>query len=417
MNAFRLAYLDLTRRPLSSTIAVVSIALSVATAGVLLRLSDLAEKRFSSVASGTEAIVGAKSGDLDILLGALNSEVSKDEQTGYLPMKLFESLRANAPVQFEDGVKTQPGFIKSISPFVYAGWLNGAPVVGTDDSVLRRGLRPDDGEFPSSVAEIAVGAALARQYNYHLGQIVNVDPLRAAAPGSGTEPDAKMLGQALPFKISAILSPTGSAWDHQAWMTLASARVLLSHTRLRNSIWGPDVLNYFLIDLQPGGFVQLQALVNDRTVGQVVRVASAEERLRSLTGTGRDLGLTIVGLVLAMAVLSLASVLITRFESLSLQLAVLRAIGYSRRQLGLWLLIEGLLLGAVACVIGAAIDGLVFPLIRSLLAGSLPAVDLVSSSLLESAPIWIAALIATVLSVVIPIIRAYRQDVHTSLRA
>ena len=151
----------------------------------------------------------------------------------------------------------------------------------------------------------------------------------------------------------------------------------------------------------------------------MVNVAQARERLRELTGTGRDLGLTIVALVLLMAALSLASVLITRFESLSLQLAVLRAIGYSRRELARWLLLEGLLLGAFACFIGAALDAAMFPLLRSALSTTLPTTLSSTSptSILESAPIWLAALLATVFSVAIPMVRAYRQDVHTALRA
>jgi putative ABC transport system permease protein len=155
--------------------------------------------------------------------------------------------------------------------------------------------------------------------------------------------------------------------------------------------------------------------VNDRTVGQVVQVESAKEKLQRLTGTGRDLGLTIVVLVLLMAALSLASILITRFESLSLQLAVLRAIGYSRAELARWLLIEGLMLGVVACVLGAVVDASAFPILRAALSTSLP-LNL-PSSIFESAPIWIAALVATILSVAIPILRAYRQDVHSQLRA
>lgn len=425
MTAFRLAFLDLVRRPLSSAIVIVSIALSVAVAGVLLRLSHLAERRFSTIATGTEALVGAKSGDLDILLGALNGEVSPNDQTGYLPMKLFLSLQANAPVQFEDGAKAQPGYVRAITPFVYAGWLGGAPCVGTDDSMLKRGgVMIDEGSWPSGLGELTLGAALARQLGLQPGATVSVDPLASAPAGTGPEPaDPKVVGQPMPFHVVGVLKPTGSAWDHQAWMTLPSARVMLAHTRLKNSIWGVDVLNYYLLDLspdvagQPSSFVQLKALINDRTVGQVVRVADARARLEQLTGTGRSLGLAIVVLVLAMAVLSLASVLITRFDSLSLQLAVLRAIGYSRTELATWLLSEGLMLGLSAAVLGALIDACVFPLVRAALGTSLPSADLVASSVFESSPIWIAALTATVLSVAIPIARAYRQDVATSLRA
>lgn len=427
MSAFRLAFLDLVRRPLSTVIAVISIALSIATAGTLLRLGVLAEKRFASMAGGVEAIVGAKSGDLEILLGALNGEFSRARPPAYLPLKLFESLKAAAPVKFEDGAQAQPSFIKIIVPFVYAGTLqdsatefHAAAVVGTDESLLaidagEHRLRLREGAWTQAPGELVLGASLAGAFR--LGQVVTVDPLIAAPPGTGPEPNAQTLGQPMPFKVVGILEPTRTAWDRQAWTSLASARVMLSHTRLRNSIWGADVLNYFLIDLEPGGAVKLEALVNDRTVGQVVDVATSRAKLQALTGSGRDVGLVVVILVLAMAVLSLASVLIARFESLSLQLAVLRAIGYSKRELTAWLLCEGLLLGLVACLLGATLDAAAFPAIRSVLGSSLPAADLVASSVFESWPIWCSALVATVLSVAIPIIRAQRQDVHASLRA
>ena len=428
MNALRLAWLDLSRRPLSSVIAVVSIGLSVATAGTLLRLVHLADQRFSTLAIGADAIVGAKSGDLDILLGALNSELAPTNPPGYLPMKLFESLRANAPVKFEDGHEAQPGFIKSVTPFVYAGTLDGAPAVGIDDSWLLNqshsefGLfRLAQGRWANAPAELVIGSTLARERGYQLNSVVQVQPLKPAAPGAGPEPSASLIGQPLPFQIVGILNSTSSAWDRHAWMTLPSARVLLSHTRLRNSIWGNDVLNYFLIRLPEESvtesLVKLKALVNDRTVGQVVDVPEAKAKLRELTGSGRDVGLLVVALVLVMAVLSLASVLITRFESLSLQLAVLRAIGYSKRELAIWLLCEGLMIGLTACVVGAFIDAVLFPVIRSRLGSSLPGPEIVSSSVFESSPVWLAAVIATLLAVVIPIVRAYRQDVNTSLRA
>lgn len=416
MNSVHLAYLDLIRRPLSSAIAILSISLSVATAGTLLRLGHLAEKRYASLATSGDAIVGAKSGDIDILLGALNAEFKTSAPPGYLPLKLFESLKAAQPVRFEDGHQAEPGFIKTISPFVFAGTLDSAPAVATDETLLQRSLKLREGVWAQAPAEIVVGSLLAQKNGYRIGQVVTVEPLPPAEKTVGPEPSAETLGKPLPFKIVGLLEPTRSAWDRQAWMSLSSAHVLLSHTRLHNSIWGVDVLNYFLIELEPDGLARLEALVNDRTVGQVVYVPATKEKLQNLTGTGRNVGLLIVGLVLLMAALSLSSILITRFESLSLQLAVLRAIGYSKRELAVWLLCEALILGIVACVMGAAIDAASFPFIRDLLGSSLPSPDLVTSSVVESFPIWAAAIFATLLSVAVPIVRAYRQDVHTSLR-
>ena len=177
MSAFRLALLDLIRRPLSSVIALISISLSVATAGTLLRLGHLAEKRYSSLATAGDAIVGAKSGDLDILLGSSNAEFDSAKPPGYLPLKLFESLRAAQPVKFEDGHEAQPGFIKTISPFVYAGTLEQAAAVGTDESLIQHALKMREGRWALAPAELVVGSALAEKKNYQLEQIVSVEPL------------------------------------------------------------------------------------------------------------------------------------------------------------------------------------------------------------------------------------------------
>ena len=109
--------------------------------------------------------------------------------------------------------------------------------------------------------------------------------------------------------------------------------------------------------------------------------------------------------------------LITRFEAMTLQLAVLRAIGYSRNVIGTWLIWEGLLLGLAGCALGALLDMSVFPVLRDLLGNALPPPELVDSSIFESLPIWALALVATVSAIFIPLIRLYRQDVHQALKS
>jgi ABC-type lipoprotein release transport system permease subunit len=101
---------------------------------------------------------------------------------------------------------------------------------------------------------------------------------------------------------------------------------------------------------------------------------------------------------------------------MSVQLAVLRAIGYARGEIARWLLWEGFLLGLAGCALGALLDGLGFPILRALLNGALPPVELVSSSLSESAVVWLVAVVATTLAIFVPLIRLYRQDVHQALK-
>jgi predicted lysophospholipase L1 biosynthesis ABC-type transport system permease subunit len=102
---------------------------------------------------------------------------------------------------------------------------------------------------------------------------------------------------------------------------------------------------------------------------------------------------------------------------MALQIAVLRAIGYGRRRVSAWLMLEGVLLGLAACVIGALLDAAAFPMFRAMLGAALPSEELASISIWHSAPVWAAAILSTVLAVFIPLVRFYRQDVHLSLRS
>lgn len=410
MTAWKLAILNLSRRPLPTFIAIFAIAISVACSGILLRLNQLSQDRFRSMGRGPDAIVGAKAGGIDILLNALNGE---GEYPGYLPMKLFESLKAAQNVHFEDGANAQPTFLESIVPFVYFAKAGPYRVVGTDESFFRRPHSEDNlqfakGSWSSKPSDVVLGADVATRLNKMVGDSIQIESWNPEGTAS----------QKLEMPIHGVLARTHSAWDRMLYSDLSTAQAILRTENLStSSIWGPNVLNYFLIYLRPGGFPELSSLINRRTVGQAILVETQKERLQNLTGTGETLGLFVQILILSLSALSLTAMLVTRFEAMSLQLAVLRAIGYSKTVIGSWLLLEGFLIGLSACLLGMILDGLCFPLMRGLLSGALPSPEVIGSSILQSYPVWATALIATTASVFLPLYRVYRQDVHFSLRS
>src|SRR5262249_12947487 len=157
----------------------------------------------------------------------------------------------------------------------------------------------------------------------------------------------------------------------------------------------------FLMVLQPGGFTYLQNLVNKRTVGQAILVDDERLRLEELTGAGKSIGLFVSVFVILLSSLSVSAMLITRFEAMSVQLAVLRAIGYARAEIGRWLIWEGFLLGVGGCVLGAMIDGFTFPIVRDLLGSALPPVDVAASTLFQSLPVWLVTIPATAFAIFI----------------
>lgn len=411
MTPFRLAVLSLFRRKVPSVITIVSIAISVACAGILLRLYHLSASRFDSIGRGWDAVVGAKAGGIEILLNSLNGEGPYPD---YLPYVLYESLRAAKTVQFEDGHTSTPSYLTAISPFVYFAKLGPYRVAGTDEDFTRKLNAPlspfKEGGWPIRDDEVVAGSQVAAHENLHIGDQVQLQPWIGGDSG----------GPAISVKISGLLEKTGSAWDRMLFGTVEQAQKVIGDHQGQigaRSIWGNRVLNYFLINLQPGGFEKLEALVNKRTVGQVVRVDEEKQRLEELTGAGKSIGLFVSIFVILLSSLSVSSMLITRFEGMSVQLAVLRAIGHSRREVGMWLIWEGFLLGIAGCVLGALIDAAGFPVLRSLLGTALPPAEVISSSVFESWIIWLLTIAATIAAIFIPLIRLYRQDVHQALKS
>src|SRR5262249_32429233 len=131
------------------------------------------------------------------------------------------------------------------------------------------------------------------------------------------------------LRVVGVLASTGTVVDRALYANLDTAHQTLAPLDLAHrSIWKEDVLHYFLVDVDPGGFEPLRTLVDGRTVGQLVSVPAARARLAELTGTGRSLGLLVTGLIIGLGGLSVAAMMTTRFDSMTIDLAVLRALGF-----------------------------------------------------------------------------------------
>ncbi|MNK01121.1 FtsX-like permease family protein [compost metagenome] len=409
MSPLKIAFLHLVRRRVSSLIAILGIAIAVSSSGVLLRLYHLSSARFSSLPRAGDAIVGAKTSGLDILLGSLNLE---GDYPDFIPLNLFMTLKAEVQIQFEDGARAHSSFIETIIPFVTFAQKGHFRIIGTEESFIKSGRHglPElaSGQWPALPGEVLLGVQAADKLGLKEGDLFQA-PAWTDKNHNHT-PEHR-------FKVVGLLKPTGKSWDRGIYSNLATAHHVFADSPVaRTSIWKANVLHYFIVYLKPGGASWIESLINQRTVGQVVFVDQEIAKLEKLTGTGRDLGLVMSIIVLILGAFTVTAMMITRFESMTAQLAVLRALGFSKFQLTGVMLGEALLLGLVACLLGATLDALAFPWIRELLGNNLPSAELVAMPLWQSAPVWIAALLGTLCSILIPLWRLYRQDLHLSLR-
>ena len=168
MSPLALAVSNLTRRRVPTLIALVAITLAVALGGTLLRLYVLTSERFDTLAEG-EAVIGAKSGEIAILLGSLNLE---GPPPGPLPLALFETLRDRGNQRLTMEQDSVVPFLRAVVPMVHFATWRGHRVIGTDEAFR---LRPDgsaralDGRWPARHGEVVLGAEVARQEGERCG--------------------------------------------------------------------------------------------------------------------------------------------------------------------------------------------------------------------------------------------------------
>lgn len=419
MTLFRLAWLGLARHRASTALAVLALGLTVACAGLLLRTARLADARFATMAPAGDALIAAKGGSTDAVLGALNAEGAYPR---FIPMRLFATLVNEA--WYAAG---QQSYATSIIPFVYSGKLltggsdktNGSTearnaaanifadpsavdyrVAGTIKAIFDMpapspGLSFAQGAWTDLQAGVVIGAAVAQREGLAVG-----DTVRVAHWTSDTMPSPAVSGLTpRRFLVSGVLAPTGTAWDRLVFTNLVQAERLTEEglkVAGQQTAWQSYVLHYVFVHVEPGGQDSLNALIDQGTVTQIIPVQETLEALHRLTDTGRKVAAMMAFLALLLALITLAALMLGRFEGLARMAAVLEAMGWRKAELRRLLFWEGLLLGVAAAAFGGALDALLFPGVRGLLGTALPGPDIVPSVVWTSAPVWGATVLVTV---------------------
>ncbi len=423
MTPWEMACTHLSRKRALSVILLLSLAFSVGAAGLLLRIYALTQSRFDSLARGGDAIIGAKAGGIEILLGSLNLEA---ENPRPLPFNLFRSLRSGQTVQFEDGAQVPTSsFVEAVIPLLFFGHADNFKVIGTDLTFFNRpqsadSLVIDSGRYFSDgglgqLDEIVVGRDVAARKHLKTGDTLHVRM---------DDPQGHALSDSKDFTVVGVLKSSSSAWDRGIYGSYQGAFAWFTERGKTHPIWKEGIFNYFLLYMKKGSgpvqfqesFGAMQSLVNDRTVGQIISVEQERKNLSQLTGSGGELGLFIISFIILLSALSVTGMMMMRYEGMRLQTAVMRAMGFSAQYLLMWLMYEGFILAGISCVIGALFDLILFYPVVSLLGHALPDTDIYSVSLLMSSPVWIAATLATLFGILLPFRRLYKMDVHSVLK-
>ncbi len=391
MNVWRLATAQLRLKPLQTALAVVLLALGIATLVFVVLVQGQLTRQLTRDAEGIDLVVGAKGSPLQLILSAV---YHADIPTGNVPLAALEQLRGNRliaqviPVSLGDNyrgfriVGTEPALIEHYRGRLAAGALWTAPM----QAVL--------GADVARAAGLAVASTFAGTHGLTEGGAVHDDSI---------------------YRVAGVLAPTGTVLDrlivtdkssvwrvHEGEPADADERAILEAER--------EVTALLVRYASPLAAAIVPRQVNAESRLMAASPASELARLFAVVGVGIDTMRVFAAVLIASSFLALFVTLYNALEERRYDIAIMRLLGASRGRIAALMLIEAWLLAFAAIITGVLIGLTAVALVGQWLAQAraFPVVALVTPELLW---IGIVALLTATLAALLPAWRAGRMDV------
>jgi putative ABC transport system permease protein len=442
MSLFGLSLAYIHARALDAVLLLVLLALGVGMIVLLLLFSAQLEDRLRRDAHGIDLVVGAKGSPLQLILSSI---YHVDFPTGNVP--LAEATRwAEHPL------------VAEAMPLALGDSLAGFRIVGAGHAYVRHyGAEPAAGRLWQEPFEATLGAAVAATTGLGVGDRFVGSHGLAGGPAHGEHP----------YTVVGVLAPSASVLDRLALTPIESVWLAhgmapheheedkedplvapadraeheadhgdddhaeeagdhadehadeLAEEPARAAYQGgerPLEITALLIRYaSPVAAVQLPRLVNQQSALQAAAPAFETARLLALVGVGVDTLRWLGLLLVATAGLSVLIGLSSAMQERRYDLAVMRTLGASRRQLFAQPIVEALLLASAGALFGMLLGhGVAEAAGRLLPAGR----DLGLSGfvwLAEELYVLLMAVLVGVLAALLPALQAYRTDIAAVL--
>lgn len=338
-------------RRLTLGITLVAIALASALLFAVERVRHDARQSFTQAVSGVDLVVGARSGGVQLMLYAV-----------------FHSGSATHNMRWESyaALATHPAVAWAV-PLSLGDSHKGFPVLGTTPDYFehfrhgdRQALRLSSGRAFADVFEAVLGSAVAAELGYPVGERIT---LAHGMGEAGAEHGDK------PFTVVGVLAPTGTPVDRTVHVSLEAITALHLDWAGGAPLPGLTIPAEFVkkFDLQPKEITAL--LIGLKNRADVFRLQrhingfKGEPLMAVMPGVALDelwqtlamIEQTLLAMSALVVVIGLAGLMATLLASLNerrRELAILRALGASPRELFLMLTAEGLLVTTLGVALG-----------------------------------------------------------------
>ena len=424
MNIFKLSIKNIISKPLSSLLSLALLVFGIGIISLLLQLNSLIKTQMDNNLKGIDMVVGAKGSPLQLILSAV---YHIDSPTGNISVEDAKKIKNNR-------------MVGSSIDLLYGDNYKGYRIVGTDDEFLDLyDAKIKDGRKWQDPFEVVVGSKIHSKFDLKLDdELMSSHGLRET--GEAHEDQL--------FKVVGLLEPSNSVIDQLIVTSPESIWDLHAehdhsgeehddehdhehddehdhehddehdheHDDEHDHEHDDEEITAMLIKFQnPMNIIQFPRQINEETNLQAAVPSYEISRLFKLFGFGIE---TLTYLAYLIIIVSAFSLFINLFNSMrdrKYEMALIRTLGSSRRQLSFMIIFESLILTTVGFLLGLLVSRLGVMFVSSLMEESLN-YNLNSFGILnEELLLLILSIFIGLISSIIPALQVYNLNISEVL--
>lgn len=415
MAILRLAWKSLVNRRLTAGLTLFAIMLSVSLLIGVERLRVETRHSFANTLSGTDLIIGARSGGVQLLLYSvfrIGNATNNISWKSYQEISALPSVAWSVPISLGDSHRgyrvlgTTPAYFNH---YRYAG---------------TRTLAFEQGQPFSDLYDAVIGAEVAKKLGYRPGDHIII------AHGANDVSFARH--QDKPFRVAGILERTGTPVDrtvhvslqaieaiHIGWQAGATIPGLsVSAEKARQKDLTPKAITAALVGLKSKiATFRVQRFVNDYTAEPLTAILPgvALSELWGIVGIAENALLIVSAFVVVVGLFGMLTALLTSLNERRREMAILRSVGARPAHIFALIMGEAAALTLTGIVLGVALLYGLLLIIRPIVANYygiyVTAGGLTPHELLLLGAVLLAGLLAGIL----PSYRAYKLSLADGL--
>ncbi|WP_253652010.1 MULTISPECIES: ABC transporter permease [unclassified Vibrio] len=349
----KLAWKSLINRKATAILTIMTVAISVILLLGVERIRTQAKDSFANTISGTDLIIGGRSGQVNLLLYSVFRIGNATNNIDWKSYQEFANHRAvdwAIPISLGDSHK-------------------GFRVMGTNHSYFehykfgsKQSLTFSEGQEFNGLFETVLGSDVAKQLGYHVGSEIII--------AHGISDVGFSRHDNLPFKVVGILAPTGTPVDktvhvsleaieaiHVGWESGARLGPTPKAQDLKNRDFQPKQITAMLVGLKS----RIQTFALQRQINtypkeplSAIMPGIALHELWGMMSVAEQALMAVSGFVVIAGLLGMLSSLLTSLQERRREMAILRAMGARPRHVFSLLISEASLLTAAGIVTGVA---------------------------------------------------------------